>query len=266
MIQQNVNTSNGTVSYWISQTNSQSSKTLFFLHGLTADHTMFDKQVEYFNSKYNLILWDAPAHGKSRPYRDFSLPNAVEDMKRILNANNIKKVVLIGQSLGGYFSQSFLKRYPEYVEAFIAIDTTPYGERYYSKSDKWWLRQLEWMVKPFSKKVLEKTIAHQNTYTKFGFDNMMSMLKQYSKKELCHLMGIGYASFLEDNSDMDIQCPVLLLLGEKDKTGKVPQYNKEWAKTTGYELKFISNAAHNSNVDNYQEVNELIECFLKKNI
>ena len=30
--------------------------------GLTADHRLFDKQVAYFDGKYNIIVWDAPAH------------------------------------------------------------------------------------------------------------------------------------------------------------------------------------------------------------
>ncbi|MEZ4510054.1 MAG: hypothetical protein R2881_10730 [Eubacteriales bacterium] len=40
-----------------------------------------------------------------------------------------------GQSMGGYLVQSFLLRYPEMALAFVAIDTCPYGLRYYSKSD-----------------------------------------------------------------------------------------------------------------------------------
>ena len=66
---------NGTVYYW--HTNIDlTKKTLFFLHGLTANHTMFDKQVEFFDDKCNVIVWDAPAHGKSRPYYNFSYENA----------------------------------------------------------------------------------------------------------------------------------------------------------------------------------------------
>ena len=47
---------------------------LLFLPGLTADHRLFDKQVEAFESTYNLLAWDAPGHGKSRPFvMDFTL-------------------------------------------------------------------------------------------------------------------------------------------------------------------------------------------------
>lgn len=263
MIEKNIKSNRGTVIYWISKDWNRGKKTIFFLHGLTADHTMFEKQVEFFQKDYNVICWDAPAHGKSRSYSEFTYPNAIEELRNILAEECISEVILVGQSLGGYFAQSFIRKYPQMVTAFIGIDTTPYGEVYYSKSDKWWLHQVEWMAHLYPHKMLEIAIAKQVSTTSYGYANMISMLKQYSKKELCHLMGIGYASFLDDNSDINIECPVLLLLGDKDKTGKVQQYNKEWAKNTGYPLQIIKNAAHNANVDNPEDVNMAIDAFLK---
>ncbi len=262
MIEKILKSERGNVFYWISDCWDNNKNTLFFLHGLTADHTMFEKQVEYFEKEYNLILWDAPAHGKSRPYADFSFPNAVEDLKAIMEQTGSSGVVLIGQSLGGYFAQSFIKSYPEMVKAFIGIDTTPYGEGYYSASDKWWLRQVEWMAHLYPCKMMKKAIAKQVSATEYAYKNMSNILEQYNKGEICHLMGIGYAAFLDDNRDLDIKCPVLILLGERDKTGKVRQYCEAWAEKTGFSLQIIKNAAHNANVDNPTDVNKAIERFM----
>ncbi|MDO5381292.1 MAG: hypothetical protein Q4F06_01025 [Eubacteriales bacterium] len=55
-------------------------------------------------------------------------------------------------------------------------------------------------------------------------ENMLNMLSVYNKKEFTHLMGIGYVGFLSDNCDLSIKCPVFLLLGEKNTTGKVKAY------------------------------------------
>lgn len=266
MIEKKVASARGMVYYQISDNWDTNGKTIFFLHGLTGNHTMFEKQVSYFEKNFNIIVWDAPAHGKSRPYAEFSYQNAVEDMKQILDDNGIEKVIMIGQSLGGYFIQSFLLRYPEMVQAFVGIDTTPYGIDYYSKSDMWWLRQVEWMAKLFPHKMLVKAIAKQVSVTEYTYNNMLEMLKPYEKNELCHLMGIGYASIFEENCDMDIKCPVLILLGERDRTGKVKQYCNAWAKKTGFPLVLIKNAAHNANCDNPEDVNKAIEEFLKKHI
>lgn len=41
---------------------------LVFLPGLTADHRLFEKQVEHFIDKARLFVWDPPSHGESRPF------------------------------------------------------------------------------------------------------------------------------------------------------------------------------------------------------
>ena len=261
MIEKNIYTENGTLYYWHTDIDS-TKKTLFLLHGLTANHTMFEKQVNFFKNGYNVITWDAPAHGKSRPYNDFSYENAIAVMIQILNELQIQEVVLVGQSMGGYMAQSFIARYPEMVKGFVSIDSTPFGD-YYSKSDIWWLKQIERMCKPFSEKLLKVSMAKQNAVTEEGRENMLEMVSDYEKAELCRLMGIGYAGFLDDNKELKISCPSLILVGEKDNTGKVKQYNKSWSRRTGIEIIWIPNAAHNSNVDNPEFVNNCIKEFLE---
>ena len=56
----------GTIHYWTNVSHSDEI-TLVFLPGLTADHRLFDKQIQYFENRYNVIVWDAPhtlPHGR----------------------------------------------------------------------------------------------------------------------------------------------------------------------------------------------------------
>lgn len=263
MIEKYIRTQSGNIYYWISKCYQKTSHTLFFLHGMTGNHMMFEKQYSYFKDFYNIVLWDAPAHGKSRPFIDFNYEKAAGAIKKIFETEHMKCAVFIGQSMGGFITQAVIKRYPEIVSAFVSIDSTPYGMGYYSKSDIWWLKQIEWMAHLYPLSAMKKAIAKQNTAAKAGYKNMLSMLEPYGKKELCHLMGIGYAGFLNDNCDLNITCPVLLILGEKDKTGKVKFYNRQWAEKTGFPLVIIQGAAHNSNVDQPDKVNQYIHKFIE---
>lgn len=73
MTEKTFETASGTIRYWTNEI-CPKRKTLVFLPGLTADHHLFDKQIEVFEKKYNLLTWDAPGHAASRPFRlDFSL-------------------------------------------------------------------------------------------------------------------------------------------------------------------------------------------------
>ncbi len=86
--------------------------TIVFLPRLTANHTLFEKQITYFYDKYNVIVWDCPCHGKSRPYKNFNYSNVSKELNTILKTEGIGKTVIIGQSLGGMISQYYIDAYP----------------------------------------------------------------------------------------------------------------------------------------------------------
>lgn len=247
----------GTVYYWIEK--QSDAKTLVFLPGLTANHHLFDAQIEHFVRKYTVLVWDAPAHGKSRPYRAFSYSHLAEELRAILDAERIEQAVLIGQSAGGFVAQSFVERFPDMVEGIFGIGTCPYGTEYYSQSDIFWLKQIGWMAKMYPDQMLRQGIARMCAATERGRRNMLQMLRDYQKEELCYLMHLGFAGFLPEIRDVTMTCPVWLAVGEKDRTGKVRKYNAMWHKKTGYPLYVIPGAAHNANDDCPEVVNGLIE-------
>lgn len=56
-------TDRGQIHYWVSEPTPKDELTLVFLPGLTADHRLFEKQIEHFEGRYPLLVWDAPGHG-----------------------------------------------------------------------------------------------------------------------------------------------------------------------------------------------------------
>lgn len=259
-----VNSKYGVTHYWISRSNNVRGKTIVFTHGVTADHSMFEKQVEYFHNEHTIIVWDVPLHGLSRPYNEFTYTNAANELNGILQGECIHKVVLVGMSMGGYPSQEFARLYPEKVEGFIALDTTPFGIKYYSKVDLWWLKQVAPIAKCFMDNILRNIMAKSVSKTQYSFELMLQMLKPLSKAQIIEQMHIAYDVFSKENKDVDFSFPVLILLGEFDKTGKVKQYCQAWAKETGYPLHIIKGAAHFSNGDNPEQVNFEIHDFIDK--
>ena len=261
MEEKHVTSERGSTYYWIERCDSPFY--LVFLPGLTANHHLFDRQVDGFSKQYGMIVWDAPAHGKSRPYKDFSYYNAAEELKDILDVEDIKNVVLVGQSAGGFVAQSFYKKYADMVEGIFTIGTCPYNPSYYSRSDLFWLRQTKWMFRLYPDRILRNTMAKMCGSTQHARENMRNMLTDYTKDELCRLMYIGFAGFIPEICEMHIKCPVWLLVGEHDKTGKVMAYNKSWHEKQGYPLYIIEGAAHNANDDQPEQVNELLHAFLQ---
>ena len=54
MMEKVYHTDHGPVHYWLDAPE-RSHLTLVFLPGLTADHRLFDKQIEYFRGRYNVF-------------------------------------------------------------------------------------------------------------------------------------------------------------------------------------------------------------------
>ncbi|MEA5050313.1 MAG: alpha/beta hydrolase [Oscillospiraceae bacterium] len=263
MEHRHIESENGITHYWIGRSSDASAKCIVFTHGLTADHSMFEKQIEYFSPAYHVIAWDVPLHGLSRPYSDFSYKQAALELHSILQAEKIAKAVLVGMSMGGYPSQLFADMFPEMTEGFVALDTTPFGLEYYSKSDLWWLKQVEPMAKWFPDGMLRKSMARSVSKTEYSYNKMMEMLKPRTKAEIIQQMGIAYGKFAAENKDVKFPFPVLILVGDGDKTGKVKKYCEAWSQRTGYPLHVIKNAAHFSNGDNAEQVNSEIESFIQ---
>ncbi len=97
----------GNIAYWASHDFDRKRKTLFFLHGLMADHTMFGPQIAFFGEKFNIIAWDAPAHGQSRPYGSLNYKRAAGDIKQILDECGISKVIFDRAINGRVYCTSF---------------------------------------------------------------------------------------------------------------------------------------------------------------
>ncbi len=258
-------TDKGIIHYWVNEM-ADSPVTLIFLPGLSADHRLFEKQLDYFCDKYSLIIWDAPGHNESRPFvLDFTLMDEARWLHDIIKVENVSNPVLIGQSMGGYVAQCFMQLYPKECFGFISIDSAPLQRKYVTSAEIWMLRKCEWMYRMFPWKLLVKASSYGCAQSEYGKSLMKQMMLTYSHDEYCSLAGHGYR-ILADAMAADlpymIDCPVLLICGQKDYAAAAQRYNRAWAETEGLPIYWIPNAGHNSNTDCPEVINNKIEEFI----
>lgn len=256
----------GTVHYWVDASAGPDAPWLVFLPGLTADHTLFDAQMAHFAGKANCLTWDAPAHGQSRPYPlNFSLDDYARILHGILEAEGVCRPVLVGQSLGGYVAQAYLDLFPGEVAGFISIDSAPLRRAYYPNWEVAFLRHTKGVYLSIPWGLLKLWGAWGAATTERGRANMRSFMEGYSKREYCELTAYGYkilADAVEANRSYSIDCPALLLCGERDRAGDVKKFNRAWTAKEDIPLVWVPSAGHNANVDNPEFVNEQIERFV----
>ena len=93
---------------------------LVMLHGNGEDHGYFSKQMEVFSEHFQLILVDTRGHGQSpRGDAPFTLEQFAEDLKGLLDEEEITRCHLLGFSDGGNIAMIFALKYPQYVEKMV---------------------------------------------------------------------------------------------------------------------------------------------------
>ena len=258
----------GPIHYWISRKPEETKGTLVFLPGLTADHRLFEKQAEYFKGNYNIFVWDAPGHASSWPFTlTFTLMDKARWLDEILTREHFLAPIIIGQSMGGYVGQAYAQLYPQRLRGFVSIDSAPLQRKYATAIELWLLKRMEPVYRHYPWKSLLKSGTNGVAVSAYGRKLMRDMMLVYdgSQDRYARLAGHGFrmlAEAIEADLPYQIPCPALLICGEKDHAGSCIRYNKAWHKNTGIQLEWIKGAGHNSNTDEPETVNSLIEDFL----
>ncbi len=269
MIEKIYKTPLGNIHYWTNMID-KNKLTLVFLPGLTADHRLFDKQIECFENKYNVFVWDAPAHASSWPFKfDFDLMDKAKWLDAIFEVEGIVYPVIIGQSMGGYVGQTYAHLYPEKLKGFVSIDSAPLQRKYVTGIEIWLLKRMELVYYYYPWKSLLKTGTNGVAVSDYGRKLMHDIMMVYDgdKKRYSQISGHGMkmiAEAMEKDLPYEIKCPALLICGEKDYAGSCIRYNKAWHKNTNIPIEWIKDAGHNSNTDKPEIINSLIEKFVNK--
>ena len=263
-------TSNGPIHYWTGGSENTEGANLVFLPGLTADHRLFEKQVGYFSGKHRVFVWDAPGHNASYPFdMSFNLEDKARWLDEILELEGFREPVIIGQSMGGYLGQMYSQLFPEKLRGFISIDSAPLQRQYMTVVELWLLKRMEPVYRHYPWKLLLKQGTKGVAVSEYGRTLMHSMMMVYDgdQKRYAKLAGHGYrmlAEAIEADLPYEIKCPALLICGDKDHAGSCIRYNKKWNKRSGIKIEWIKGAGHNSNTDEPEQINKLIESFVDK--
>lgn len=227
----NFETNCGIIHYWTNE-KSNSSLSLIFLPGLTADHRLFNKQIEYFEDKYNILVWDVPGHNKSWPFDfSFNLKDKATWLHEILAKENIKSPVIIGQSMGGYVGQMYCELYPNDLKGFISIDSAPLQREYVTAIEIWLLKRMEPVYRHYPWKSLLKTGSNGVATSEYGRNLMHEIMMTYDgdQERYAKISGHGFrilAEAMEANLPYKINCPALIICGTKDRAGSCIRYCK----------------------------------------
>jgi pimeloyl-ACP methyl ester carboxylesterase len=96
--------------------------TIVFCHGVTLSSRVWAKQFASFPAAgFRALAFDSRGHGESRVGdTGHSLDNLADDLRTVLEALDLRDIVLVGHSMGGMAVQAFAIRHPDVVDERVA--------------------------------------------------------------------------------------------------------------------------------------------------
>ena len=113
----------------VGEVRGQGDTALVFLHGWCGDREYWKHQVRPFAADYRVVTLDQAGHGESGKDRKvWSAAGLAGDVGAVAKSLGLKRVILIGHSMGGQVALLAAKRMPGTVVAVVGVDTLQNAE------------------------------------------------------------------------------------------------------------------------------------------
>lgn len=104
---------------------------LVFAHGLTGNRDGSRAQFAPLAERYHIVIYDQRGHGDSTPITDpagYAVERMAEDMAAVLDALNIRRAIVGGESMGAATTLLFALRHPERIDKLL-LTAPAFGDR-----------------------------------------------------------------------------------------------------------------------------------------
>ncbi|UNK17792.1 alpha/beta hydrolase [Paenibacillus sp. N3/727] len=236
---------------------------VILLHGYCGSSSYWEQVLPYLNG-YRVIVPDLRGHGRSdAPVGPYTIEQMADDVLLLMDELDIQKSTLLGHSLGGYITLSFVQRYTSRLNACGLIHSTGY---------------------PDSDEAKEKRVKAVSVIQGEGITNFVDGLIPglfapemenrkpeciQKAKEIGYLTppqgAIGAALAMRERPDRrdvlsSTTLPVLLVAGEKD--GLIPSERVFTTDHSNVTQSVIKEAGHMSMMEEPEELGKVIHSFL----
>ena len=225
---------------------------LVLIHGAGNSSLSFYYQLRHFRNSKAI---DLPGHPIGRPCD--TVDGYVEWVRGFISARRYKDVVLLGHSMGGAIAMQYALRYPEELKGLILLGT---GARlrvkpeYLSRSGD-------------SEAETESWLERQRSYYKGVEPDIIDALMRRAREvgpdvELTDLTACDRFDMMQEVEG--VRLPTEIICGADDQMTPVKYADYLADKVKGSEKHIIPGGEHFVQLQQYRQVNHVIETFLKR--
>jgi len=224
---------------------------------------MYQRQIEYFENKYNVLVVDIIGHGQStHTKKGDSIDKMSLWISNIMKAEKIEKLHIVGVSLGAILAQDFANRYPNAVNSlacFGGYDINHFDGKMKKENSA---MQILMMLKAL---VYIKWFAKANkkisAFTAHAQNEFYDMNIQFPKKSFRYLASLN--SMINTHKTASRKYPLLIGCGQFDTPMELAAVETWKKQEPQAKVVIFKKAGHCVNMDTPQKFNEVIEKFWK---
>jgi 3-oxoadipate enol-lactonase/4-carboxymuconolactone decarboxylase len=240
----------------------ESAPVVAFSNSLGATLEMWDAQVAALRGRFRCLRYDTRGHGRSST---LDLPARIndlaDDLAALLEGLGIKRVHLVGLSLGGMTGQAFAVRHPERLKSLSLMATTAF-----MPPRQAWLDRAELVHQEGMQAIANVTMERWFTPA-FAADARLASLRE----RFLAVDPAGYAVCCSAIAEMDlrpglasIQSPTLVIAGADDPATPPAMAEELCRSIAGAELVVLPRARHMLAVECHAVVNAYLTAFLDR--
>lgn len=239
---------------------------IVFLHAFPLNRTMWTAQEQALSSRHRVITVDLRGHGESdAPLWHYTLDQAADDVRGLLDHLSVSQAVFAGLSMGGYILFALYRKYADRVKGLVLADTRAQADTLEGKTGRFQMAQIAYTQGPAAiadlmiPKLLSPEAIRSNPTL---VQHVRSMI------EANQISGIaGDLMAMAERPDSvpllrQITCPTQIIVGELDMATPIYDSKLMADQISGAQLATIPGAAHLSNLEQPERFNQIVEAFV----
>jgi len=237
---------------------------IVFIHGVGLDNQMWQPQINGLNN-FSTLSYDLLGHGKTKwKKEEILLDDFSNQLESILNFLNIKKINLVGFSLGSLIALDFACKFSEKLNTLVLIGTT------YKRSTEERSKVIDRfnqakINKPISKIALKRWFSDK--YLKANPEIYNEFIQILNKKPEDHLNFLkAYRLFANHEDDIkmikSIKTKTLIMTGSNDPGSTVAMSKSLSKDLVNSKFIEINNGKHLCSIEYSDDVNMKLKNFI----
>jgi pimeloyl-ACP methyl ester carboxylesterase len=192
-----------------------------FVHGWGASRRMWHQVTDGLADRFRCWSLDLPGCGDSDKPVDhwYTIPNFTALLRGFMLGHGLRRVRLVGDSMGGMISLNLAARHPELIERLVAINPVVTGNTHLKRLARPGTRRkvLQWLLQ-ISPHVLEPLLTTGSALRVNGVHHIRRRTEDFFKVPPSALLSSGRAIVAYDLTPQlpRIDAPTLVIVGDWD--------------------------------------------------